>query len=257
MKDVELNGKKVRLYDSIEELPMVRFHKYNRMLLVDAGIGSDISDLDAHLERVVRYIRKGDNENAAKEMENMRQNVYIILQGQNLRHLSFACLVYSIDGQMCNDLSEEGLRQVLERLSGAKKKDITEAYDSVKKKIDDELALYFPALFDDVRTREYYDVMKRLTITMLENITDGDTEQRRRQADELVDRLVLFVKPKVFTGHDGVEVRHDKEFESMCLAITKETGRDAKQMSVLEYYNAYEYLTKLSREAHKRQNKGR
>ena len=99
--------------------------------------------------------------------------------------------------------------------------------------------------------------MKRLTITMLENITDGDTEQRRRQADELVDRLVLFVKPKVFTGHDGVEVRHDKEFESMCLAITKETGRDAKQMSVLEYYNAYEYLTKLSREAHKRQNKGR
>ena len=134
MKDVELNGKKVRLYDSIEELPMVRFHKYNRMLLVDAGIGSDISDLDAHLERVVRYIRKGDNENAAKEMENMRQNVYIILQGQNLRHLSFACLVYSIDGQMCNDLSEEGLRQVLERLSGAKKKDITEAYDSVKKK---------------------------------------------------------------------------------------------------------------------------
>lgn len=257
MKDVELNGKRVRLYDSIDELPMVRFHKYNRMLLVDAGIGSDISDLDAHLERVVRYIRKGDNENAAKEMENMRQNVYLVIQEQNVRHLSFACLVYSIDGQMCNDLSEDGLRKVLELLGGVKKKDITEAYDSVKKKIDGELALYFPALFDDVRTREYYDVMKRLTITMLENISYGDTEERRQQADELVDRLVLFIKPKVFTGHDGVEVRHDKDFESMCLMITKETGRDAKQMTVLEYYNAYEYLTKQAREVKKRQNKAR
>ena len=72
MKEVELNGHKVRLYDSIDDLPIVRFHRYNRMLLVDAGIGAEIGDLDNHLERVVRYIRKGDNENATKELENMR-----------------------------------------------------------------------------------------------------------------------------------------------------------------------------------------
>jgi len=40
----------------------------------------------------------------------------------------------------------------------------------------------------------------------------------------------------------------------MCLAITKETGRDAKTMTVLEYYNAYEYLREKSR---KTQNKAR
>ena len=257
MKEVELNGRKVVLYDSIDELPMVRFHKYNRMLLIDAGIGSDISDLDTHLERVVRYIRKGDNENAAKELENMRQNVWMVMNGQNIRHLSFACLVRSVDGVPCDDLSQEGLQRVLDMLGGAARKDVTEAYGSVKKKIDSELALYFPSLFDDVRTREYYDIMKRLTMTVLEGIRDGETDERRQREQDLSDRLVLFVKPKVFTGHDGVEVRHDKDFESMCLAITKETGRDAKLMTVMEYYNAYEYLTKLSREARKRQNKGR
>lgn len=251
MREVELNKHKVRIYNSIDELPIIRFHRYNRMLLVDAGIGSDIADFDQHLEKVVRYIRKGDNENAAKEMENMRQNVYMVLEGQNVRHLSFACLVESIDGQPTDDLSEEGLKKVLELLGGAKKGEFTEVYDSVKKKIDEELSLYFPALFDDVRTREYFDILKRLTVAMLKQVAEGDDEERKQQAENLRERLVLFTRPKVFTGHDGVEVRHDKDFESLCLIITKEAGADAKKMSVLEYYNAYEYITKKSEKMRK------
>jgi hypothetical protein len=48
MKEVELAGHKVVLFDSIDELPIARFHKYNRYLLVDAGVGSEISDFDNH-----------------------------------------------------------------------------------------------------------------------------------------------------------------------------------------------------------------
>lgn len=123
-----------------------------------------------------------------------------------------------------------------------------------KKKIDEELSLYFPSLFDDVTTREYYDILKRLTLTNLARIAEGDSEEKKAQVEELRERLVLFQKPKVFTGYDGLEVKHDKEFETMCLMITKETGRDAKGMTVLEYYNAYEYLRE---KALKAQNKAR
>lgn len=251
MKEVKLNGHDVRVYDSIDDLPMVRFHRYNRMLLVDAGIGSEIGDFDNHVERVVRYIRKGDNDNAAKELDNLRQNVYMIMQGQSVKDLSFACLVESIDGVRCDDLSPEVLQKVLHMLGGATRRELTEAFQSVKKKIDDELGLYFPSLFDDVTTREYFDILKRLTVAMLARMTDDEDGSRE---EELRDRLVLFQKPKVFTGRDGLEVRHDKDFETMCLAITKETGRDAKTMTVLEYYNAYEYLREKSR---KTQNKAR
>ena len=254
MKDLTLNGHQVRIYDSIDELPIVRFHRYNRMLLVDAGIGSDISDFDGHIERVVRYIKKGDNENAAKELDNMRQNVYMIMSGQSVNDLSFACLVESIDGERCDDLSPEGLTKVVEMLGGTPRKELADAYQSVKKKIDEELGVYFPALFDDVTTREYYDILKRLTMTNLARIADGDSEEKKAQVEELRERLVLFQKPKVFSGHDGLEVKHDKEFETMCLMITKETGRDAKGMTVLEYYNAYEYLREKARKA---QNKAR
>lgn len=254
MREVELNGHKVRLYDSIDDLPIVRFHRYNRMLLVDAGIGAEIGDLDNHLERVVRYIRKGDNENATKEIENMRQNVYMVMAEQNTKHLSFACLVDSIDGVQQTDLSPDGLAKVIELLSGAPRGEIDRILASVKKKIDDELGLYFHSLFDDIRTREYYDIVKRLTVNMLMQIADGTDDERTKQAEAMREQLVLFSKPKVFTGKDGVEVRHDKEFETMCLLISKETGRDAKDMNVLEYYNAYEYLREKSRET---QNKAR
>lgn len=251
MKEVRLNGHSVRIFDSIDELPIVRFHRYNRMLLVDAGIGSEISDFDAHIEKVVRWIRKGDNENAAKEMENMRQNVYMIMSGQSVRDLSLACLVESIDGKPCDDLSPEGLTKVLETLGGTPRKDITTVAAEVKKKIDDDLSLYFPSLFDDVMTREYYDMMKRHVLARIGEITGEGSEEETKRLEE---QLVLYQKPKVFTGKDGVEVRHDKEFETMCLGITKETGRDAKRMTVLEYYNAYEYLRE---KAQKEQNKAR
>ena len=244
MKTIELAGHVVVIYDSIDELPIKRFHVYNRYLLVDAGIGSDITDFDNHVERVVQYIKQGDNTNAGKEMDNLRQNVFLILNQQSVEHLSFACLVKQIDGVRYDDMSQEGLEKVLELLGGASVKEFTEAMSSVKKKIDDELILYFPALFDDVRTREYYDIVKRLTLTMLQQITEGTTEERKAKATALHNQLLLYSKPKVYTGHDGIEVQHDKEFETMCLIIAQETGADAKRMTTLEYYNAYEYIKK-------------
>ena len=97
MIETRIGRHKVKLYNSIDDLPIVRFHRFNKMMLVDAGVGSDISDFDAHIERAVRYIRKGDNETAARELENMRQNVFLIMSEQSVRNLSFACLVAEVD----------------------------------------------------------------------------------------------------------------------------------------------------------------
>ena len=256
MKKIRLGGYKVTIYDSIDELPMVRFHKYSKMLLVDAGVGSDMNDFDAHIERAARYFRKGDNENGAKELENLRQCVYLILSEQSVRDLSFACLVAEIDGRACDDLSDHALAEVVKTLGGVPRKEFTSSLDEVKKKIDDELVTYFPDLFDDVSAREYYDTMKRRTMAILENIIEGESEQRNRQIDDMTERMVLYVRPKVFAGRQSVEIQHDKAFESMCLTISRETHADAKKMTVMEYYNAYEYIRKLSKERQKQTANG-
>lgn len=256
MREVKLNGHSVELYASIEELPIVRFHKYNKCLLVDAGVGSDLSAFDAHIERVVRYIKSNKREEAAKEMENMRQNLYLIIQGLNPQHMAFACLVAKIDGEQQDDLNDEALQKVLTLLGGTAKKDITAQTEAVKKKIDEELTLYFPAIFDDARSKEYYDLLKQRTRAMLDCIIEGDTEEREKAVEELTDRMITWSKPKTFSGSGSLEIEYDKQFEDMCLVISQQTHMDAKKMTVLAYYNAYQYIQKQSK-ARERQNKAR
>lgn len=256
MKQVELNGHKVLLYTSIEELPIVRFHKYNKMMLVDAGIGSDLSAMDGHIERVVEYIRRGNRDEAATEMENLRQNVYMIIQQMSPKMLSFCCLVKEIDGVSADDISDEGLKKVSELLSDVSVREMTAQQDAVKKKIDDELTAYFPQVFNDNRGREFYDILKERIRVMLKCITDGDTEERKEEVERLTGNLVTFQKPRKFTGSNSTEIEYDREFDDMCLVISKETGTEAKRMTVMEYYNAYLFITK-ERKRQKTQNKAR
>ena len=257
MRTVRLGKHTVSLYTSIEELPMERFHKYNKMLLIDAGIGSDITAFDAHIEKVVRYIQNGDRENAAKEMENMRQNVYVIQTEQSPQNLSFAVLVDRIDGMPCDDISDEGLERTRALLSDVTRKEQTTVQAEVKKKIEAELQEYFPALFSNVEEREYYDNMKRLAVEKLGQITKGESEQGRKRIEELEDRLVLAVKPKVFTGKDAFGVQHDKAYMKMCLMISSNLNVDASRMTVLEYYTAGEYMQEMMKERKKAASKRR
>jgi hypothetical protein len=136
-------------------------------------------------------------------------------------------------------------------LGGTPRVDFTRELDEVKKKIDSELTTYFPDLFDDAGAREYYDTMKRRTVAVLENIIEGETEARDRMIESMTEMMVLYVKPKTFAGRQSVEIQHDKEYESMCLTISRETHADAKKMTVMEYYNAYEYIRRMAKERQK------
>lgn len=257
MREVRIGRHKVMLYDSIEELPMVRFHKYNKMLLIDAGIGSDIQAFDAHVEKVVRYMRNGDAEDAAKELENLRQSVYVVQTEQSPRNLSFACLVAKVDGRDCDDISDEGLERTRALLSDVRVKEMATVRAEAKKKIDAELTQYFPSLFSSVEEREYYDNMKRMAVAQLEQITDGESEKRTERIRELEDRLVLAVKPQVFVGRDAFGVQHDRQFERMCLMLAVNLNVNAKRMTVMEYYMASEYMAEITKERQKLTAKSR
>lgn len=130
MKTIVLSGKVVEMYDAISDLPVDRYHVYNKMLLIDSGIGSDLSDFDTHTERLRVYIQGGNREDAIKELNNLRQNVYMVQSGISPKMLAFAALVGKINGNECRDLSVEGLKKVVEEISGA-------AYDVVARELDD------------------------------------------------------------------------------------------------------------------------
>lgn len=233
----------VEMYDAIDELPIVRFHKYQKMLLIDAGIGSDITAFDQRTEKARRYLADGKPEKASTELENLRLAVHLIQQDISPKHRAFAVLVKSIDGAPCDDLSDAGLDAVLEKLKSSPIRAIAEALGGVKKKIEDELVSYFPRLFNDSEVKEYFDILRRRTLAVLNNIVAGLPQpDRTDEVEKLTTRLITYSNPKVFSGSDGMEIQYDRQFETLCLSLSEQLHVEPKKMSVLEFYNAFDFV---------------
>lgn len=247
MKTVKIGERTVEIYDAIDELPMLRFHKYNKMLLVDAGIGSDLQDFDTHIEKAIRYARSKTPELAAIELDNMRQNVYFIQTDMSPRYLAFCALVKSVDGTEYNDMTPDGLQKVLQLFADVPNAELTAQLEAVKKKIDDELQLYFPKSFDDATVKEYYDQLKQRTLLMLDAIIQGDETDKRAEIEQITTLLLTYTKPQSFSGSDSMEIQYDKQFENMCLILSQHLHVNPKTFTVLEYYNAFEYIKQATK----------
>ena len=240
MKNLLINNKIIRVYDSIDEMPIVNFQKYNKYLLIDSGIGSDADDIDAHIIKVAKFIKANNNKKALQELQNMRQNMYMVNNEISPKYLAFAALIHSIDGKEVNDLSDDGLKKLLNDLKSIKHSKVIDFLLWLKKKVTNELETYFPGDFVNPKEKEAYDKLKNRTLLVLDTIiNDNDNTEQI----ELIDTMMLNMHtPKVFIGSDSVEVKYDKQFESTCLLIAQKTSMDAKKMTVLQFYNAIDNI---------------
>lgn len=134
MQPLNINGHTVILYDDISELSIVRYSAFNKYMLIDSGIGTDMDSVASHLKKAMLYVND-EPDKTLGELKNMLQNIYFISERFNPEYLSFACLVKKLDGKDCNDLSEEGLKEVLDKLKEAKHVSIIEALAKLKKKL--------------------------------------------------------------------------------------------------------------------------
>lgn len=256
MVTVKIGKHTVEMYDAIDELPIVRFHKYQKFLLVDAGIGSDIAAFDQHIEKTRRFLMAGKTEQAQKELENLRQSVFLIQNGISPQHRAFAVLVTKIDGRECNDISDDALAGITQTLQDAPAKELTAQLDAVKKKIDGELMLYFPALFNDSTVKEYYDLLRKRTLELLNAIVDGQPNpEATAVVEKLTTALITYSNPKLFTGSDGVEIQHDRQFENLCLVLSEQLHVKPKEYTVLEFYNAFDFVQERAKAAEKAQKR--
>lgn len=240
MKNLIVNKKVVRVYDSIDEMPIVNFQKYNKYLLIDSGIGSDADDIDAHIVKIAKYIKSNNNKKALQELQNMRQNMYMVNNEISPKYLAFAALIHSIDGKEVNDLSDDSLKKLLQDLKDIKHSKVIDFLLWLKKKVTSELETYFPGDFVNPKEKEAYDKLKNRTLLVLDSIIN-DTDNTEQI--ELIDTMMLNMHtPKVFIGSESVEVKYDKQFESTCLLIAQKTNMDARKMTVLQFYNAIDNI---------------
>ena len=246
MKKMKLGDHSVVMFDSIEELPIVRFQKYNKMLMLDAGLGSDLTALDAHLARVGEFIKAGETDNAAREIDNLRQTLFNVQNGLPPHFMSLIPLMAEVDGEPLTDLSDENIQRVYDTLKDVTMKAYEGAASEVKKKIEEELKAYFNQGGESAASKEYYELMRRRALLMLDEIGDG--RDRSEEIRAIESRMVRSDKPRVFQGERNAEVLYDKNFVGCCIAIAQNLNMDAKQMTVLEYYRAIEVLEEQQKE---------
>lgn len=135
MKQMLINKKTICVYDSIDEMPIANFQKYNKYLMIDSGIGSDVDDIDAHITKIAKYIKSKDEKKALLELQNMRQSMYMVNSEISPKYLAFAALIHSIDGKEVTDLSDDGLKALLEEIKHIKHSKVIEFLFWLKKKL--------------------------------------------------------------------------------------------------------------------------
>lgn len=242
MKSLIINKKVIKIYDSIDEMPIVNFQKYNKYLLIDSGVGSDADDIDAHITRVAKFIKANNNKKALQELQNMRQNMYMVNNEISPRYLAFAALIQSVDGKEISDLSDDSLKNTLDNIKVIKHSTIVDFLAWLKKKVATELETYFPGDFTSAKEKDAYDKLRQRTLFVLDSIiNDNDNSEKIEELDRL---LINMSSPKAFIGSESVEIKYDKQFESMCLLIAQKVGLDAKKMTVLQFYNAIDTIKK-------------
>ena len=240
MKSLLINKKIVRVYDSIDEMPIINFQKYNKYLLIDSGIGSDADDIDAHIIKIAKFIKANNSKKALQELQNMRQNMYMVNSEISPKYLAFAALIHSIDGKEVNDLSDDGLKKLLQDLKDIKHSKVINFLLWLKKKVTNELETYFPGDFVNPKEKEAYDKLKNRTLLVLDSIINNTDNTKQIES---IDTMMLNMHaPKVFIGSESVEVKYDKQFESTCLLIAQKTNMDARKMTVLQFYNAIDNM---------------
>ena len=153
--------------------------------------------------------------------------------------------MYSVDGKVWEDFSDSGVHKLYEMVMNASELAMARAERGIRERLDEELRDYFPEVFESENKNLLDYARKRALLQVDEVLNDTDNSAEIAKLGEL---LSIGYKPMVFDGKESVELQFDKQFEQMCLALSKEFGGKAKEYSVMEYYSAYERLEKINKE---------
>ena len=120
MTDININGHDIEMYDSIEEMPIVRYNSFNRYSIIDSGLGNTFADVDQKISETIGLLNSDQKEKAVQSLLNMRNTYYFMFENIDPKCSSFICMIKSIDGKPNDDISENGILKTREILMRTK-----------------------------------------------------------------------------------------------------------------------------------------
>lgn len=126
----------IEMYDSVHNMPILRFRRWNKYVMESSDIGSEFSDFSNRLNKIAQFIQKDMKNDALKEIENTRITVWNALKEFSPKTKVFAIFVKSINGKSYDDFSPDSIKECIKHLSkiGITDNDAVNKLKEVKKK---------------------------------------------------------------------------------------------------------------------------
>ena len=145
MKTIEHKRHTITLYAGLDEMPMLRYHTFGKTLMEGHHIGGSVEKLPDILHQARESQVQGRNLDALKYTTNALNAYASIVSGFSPESLAFGCLLYSIDGEIRDDLTTEGLEQTVKKYSqtGITHGEVEKTVEEAKKKLMTNFPLTF------------------------------------------------------------------------------------------------------------------
>lgn len=82
----------------IESFPHYNWHRAQRYIILDAGLGSNVADILKRINNINTHILNDRKEDAMQEVQNTTLGIFSALEGIDYQSMTFACAVRDING---------------------------------------------------------------------------------------------------------------------------------------------------------------
>ena len=234
----------VELFDSIHNLPILRFQRFNKYQMQTCEIGNTFEDYDQRTQKTMQFIQKGMTNEALQEMENCRQTVFNAFNEFTPSGKSFAILVKRIDKVSYDTFAPDDLEKCLEHLEkiGLGNKEAIEKLQEVKKKINTELSVYYPEFFPKNGNMEQTALRaKRLNILLDSIIQDDDSE---KEIFNIEKEILETDKPNVWNvwKKGNMERSLEVDFQKFAISVIRKTNQSLDNLMTFSFYATVELL---------------
>lgn len=128
----------INLYDpDVYKIPEYNWQKFQRCLMMEAGIGSTTSDIIRRADMIATAVDNERKDDLANELMNLKLAMFSTAEGINYQSMAFACMVQDIDGQTYSIKTDADINTLSNVITetGVTHGEVEDYIESVKKKL--------------------------------------------------------------------------------------------------------------------------
>ena len=235
----------IEIYDSIQNLPVLRFQKFNKYQMIASEIGNDFADYDKRTEKALAFLHKNMVQEAIQELNNRRQTVFNAYNEFTPIGKSFAVLIKRIDKTVYEMYAPDDLDAILKHLNdiGLDFETSMVKLREVKKKIETELVVYYPNFFpkNTDQNKSYLRVSR--VNAMLDMIINNDDSYSDR-VFEIEKEILEDDKPNIWNvwQENNMERVLEVDFQKFGISVMELSGQNLTEITTFTFYATVEHL---------------